>query len=1344
MDGAATGSDPFDNEGLFTNHYLRERVADLGGWACDDAARAARAEIRTLWERERGVVSEASEEELLDNWIRPVLETLGFGTMAEVTLPNGGGQTDLLAFESADARRAAATASADHGRRAAFDRALAVVEAKPWDAGFDGALHGRRRYTNAREQLKYYLDYTPEATAWGVVTDGRRFQLHWAGADSADTYYEVTLPSLLSADLRAFKYFFTFFRAAAFQPTDGRSFLDAVRVESERAARRLGADLHEDAFAAVRIVAEGLLERRDTEIGPADDERLTQLKRESLVVLYRLMFVFYAEARGLLPPDDPESRRRYRESVGAERVRTEVYDRAREGRLDEYPRETVELWNRFYSLFGVIDEGSDELDVPAYDGGLFERDREFLGPRALADAHLARVIYRLGTTETASGETVLADYADLSTRHLGSIYEGLLEHRFEIASEPLVAVADDGGQTWHPAADWDGPETAVERRVDDGDLYVVVDDHERKATGAYYTPDHVVRYVVRETVGPSVDEIETALAADDAPDPGTSDYFEAFYERVCDLRILDPAMGSGHFLTATMRHLTDRVMRVARETEAEVESRTVRRRLAKECLFGVDVNEMAVELAKLSTWLETLAADQPLAFLDHRLVVGNSLAGTDVSDVLSEGPDDERQSSLSEFGEVRSRVLARIYALMAELVAIDNESLADVTAMKRRHEEITSDPLYRRLNELADVAAAAEFGVNVPPGAIRRMARAITDEAAWQTEIASQEWFTAAQRVAERESFLHWELAFPLVFFDADGEATGGFDAVVGNPPYGEIPADRAAAFDPDTTNNVYAQFVARAQELLRDGGRLSFVTPTSWETGPEYEQTRANLVESGHLTTLVNLPYDVFDDAYVDTAVFVWADTPGEECAVVDLSGTRVDPAVALTEAEPTTFAVADWRELGAVVTDETFLSLYDRVGGDRTLGDVTASARGVLVTDKALASPDADEPISLDSYRRYERVGPTDEADWELLAERPPRRFFEGARLLVRRLTSRDDRLMATVATEPFVSKKDVYVFESPRLDERFLLGLVNSRFLSWWLFNVEMSASQDDFRQVTLGAVRDLPLPEIRDGGERTDETTDDAVDETLLRTFVDDGDREAAVREHCSPPSGVAPPRVRDAVVTLTELIEERRARRKRLNTDLADYLGGYDGSQSLGDLGLLQPGEAVAATPVTATTESYDALRITDATVRRVTADTVAVDLQLKYKPPDAGRGEYETVDPVETVVVTGLDTDEVRLVEALVPYVVDNPAVADGYRNVATTRITPYDRLTEYLRLPTVTGVRTAVEQHEEVRERANDLDEQIRRAERLLDDLVYELYGLSDDEIELVERDGGNLPTVE
>ncbi|ELY50361.1 hypothetical protein, partial [Natronococcus jeotgali] len=131
---------------------------------------------------------------------------------------------------------------------------------------------------------------------------------------------------------------------------------------------------------------------------------------------------------------------------------------------------------------------------------------------------------------------VLADYADLDTRHLGSVYEGLLEHQFRIAPEDYAAVAEDGGQIWKPATEVSVAD-AVET-VDEGGLYVVNDEGERKGTGAYYTPDYVVTYIVEETVGPLGEEIQEDLE-DQGFEPGTHEYLGAFYKRVKDLKILD-------------------------------------------------------------------------------------------------------------------------------------------------------------------------------------------------------------------------------------------------------------------------------------------------------------------------------------------------------------------------------------------------------------------------------------------------------------------------------------------------------------------------------------------------------------------------------------------------------------------------------------------------------------------------------------------------------------------------------------------------------------------------------------------------------------------------------------
>ncbi|EMA38774.1 putative restriction/modification enzyme [Halococcus morrhuae DSM 1307] len=317
---------------------------------------------------------------------------------------------------------------------------------------------------------------------------------------------------------------------------------------------------------------------------------------------------------------------------------------------------------------------------------------------------------------------------------------------------------------------------------------MVNDDGERKATGAYYTPDYVVTYIVEEAVGPLLSDIEAELTEMDM-EPGTQEYVIAFWERVTELKILDPAMGSGHFLTKATGYLAEAMMERVRELETGrlFDEEQVRREISRECIYGVDVNGMAVELAKLSMWLETLAADQPLAFLDHHLKSGNSLVGSDITDVLSRDEGDSGQVTLAyDFAQTRQRALDHVMDLTGELLAIDNETLEDIHSMEELYDDIRADPLYQRLFAMATVHTASEFGFDVPEDAIERMARAIEDEATW-ADIEAADWFRVAQAMADEEGFFHWELEFPAVFFDSDGErlASAGFDAIVGNPPYG-------------------------------------------------------------------------------------------------------------------------------------------------------------------------------------------------------------------------------------------------------------------------------------------------------------------------------------------------------------------------------------------------------------------------------------------------------------------------------------------------------------------------------------------------------------------------------
>ena len=848
MSQATLSSGPYRNSNLFSGYYLDERVADLDDWDCDQEAEAAFENIRTLWEKEGSLLSSYNEDELIDTWIAEVADILGYGTSSEVTLPDGGGYIDRLLFEDDDMRREAAERKLKNDTEGMFSRASAVLEAKQWDADFEARFAEQRSYRDASHQIKYYLERTPSDLHWGILTDGKKWRLYGTKDYETQTYYEVDLPEVLeSGSLEAFKYFYVFFRPEAFIETAGSSFLDDVWSESETAAQELGEDLQDNVFRALRVLGKGFVESNDLDVGEDGDIERGELKEQSLVLLYRLMFVLYAESRGLIDPDDPAASEEYHEYFSLESKRESIIEGVEgldvetgEAFSEEFSRFSSSIWGRLTELFELIDKGQEALDVPPYNGGLFDSDEhDFLATYEVNDPYIAEVVFWLSTTENEAGEHVPADYADLDTRHLGSIYEGLLEHEFRIAGpEGVAAVTEDGGEVWK-AGDEVSVADAVEV-VEEGGLYVVNDEGERKATGAYYTPDYVVTYIVEETVGPLIEDIDEELR-EQGLTPTDRKYFAEFYQDVLDLTVLDPAMGSGHFLTKATGYLTEQVMEVVREQEIQsYDEQEIRREISKEVIYGVDINGMAVELAKLSMWLETLAADQPLAFLDHHLKTGNSLVGSDITEVLSEDDTgDGGQLTLTQaFARVRQDTLEHVMDLMADLLAYGNDSLESVKSMEELYDEIREDPLYTRLFELANVHTAEEFGCDVPDDAYELMAGAIEDENDW-SDIEREDWFKTAQVTADEQDLFHWELEFPEVFFDSDGEkmSEAGFEAVVGNPPYIRIQSLRnhtpqqasyfTTMYESATGNfDIYANFTERGQQLLSERGILGYIEP--------------------------------------------------------------------------------------------------------------------------------------------------------------------------------------------------------------------------------------------------------------------------------------------------------------------------------------------------------------------------------------------------------------------------------------------------------------------------------------------------------------------------------------
>ncbi|WP_158057951.1 Eco57I restriction-modification methylase domain-containing protein [Halorussus halophilus] len=1413
MSQATLSPDPYLNSNLFSGYYLDERVDDLDYWDCDEEAQEAFNKLQVLWETEGDLVAGHNEDELIDSWIDEVLDVLGFGTLSETSLPNSGGYTDRLLFESEEGRRDAALRKEDGDLEATFNLSSAVLEAKQWDYDFSKRFSEQRSYRDASHQIKYYLEHTPERLQWGILTDGKKWRLYGTKDYATETYYEIDLPEILeSGDLDAFKYFYVFFRPEAFRETSGTSFLDTVWNESETAAQELGEDLQDNVFTALRILGEGFVETNDLDIDPADEKARAELKEQSLVLLYRLMFVLYAESRHLIHPDDPTAEDDYQANFSLDQLRQDIHGDIQAGdSFEDYSEHSTSMWSRLQDLFRLVDTGEESLGIPPYNGGLFDDDSHgFLADNQVSNRYISEVIYRLGTTQSEDGSFVLADYADLDTRHLGTIYEGLLEHEFRIAPEQYAAVSDDGGQVWKPATEVSVAD-AVET-VETGELYVVNDDGERKATGAYYTPDYVVAYIVEETIDPLISDIDDDLR-EDGLEPSDREYFAQFWQRILNLKVLDPAMGSGHFLTKATGYLTERVMEVVREQEIQsYDEQDLRREIAKECIYGVDLNGMAVELAKLSMWLETLATDQPLAFLDHHLKAGNSLVGSNIMEVLADDTVENggQLTLLQAFARVRQRTLEHVMDLMKDLLSIDNESLEEIKSMEEIYAEIRADPLYQRLFELANVHTAEQFGVDVDEDAYEIMAQAIEDEDDW-SEIRGKDWFRSAQKIAKEEDFFHWELEFPEVFFSEEGEQMeqAGFDAVVGNPPYvriqrihQELTQYLFSEYDSCASRtDLSLPFIEAAINLLNDTGYAAYISTSQW-ISTDYGRTARDYLSAGRIRKILDFnTLPVFEGVSTYPAIFVMAkkckDTLSyaevtEEADLTldsvrkqefrDISYSQLDEdswvldkldlrATLDTRTQTTPLSELGHFHIGAitglddvfVVDEETIqeknleeelifpyahqnqeIQRFATVDPEHYLIYPYRSENGdsILLEESRLnqeypnihkhLSEHHDELTERKDSRKFYAQGP----DWYQFL-RPGRfDYVEAQKLLFRGLATRTcvgwlkERTVFSGNNCPgFISDTDEY-------SDEYLLALLNSKLLSEYL--VQLSpAKMQGYSRFNAGDLNEAPVRsvdfDVDINVEQKSESAYQLYKESILEPVEPEEFTEISEAVNCEPPA-VAHEFITFIVPEVTQLVDKL----SDLNLSILDHLGGYSDGSTLSEIGLTQPPKDSAESILQETSDDRPNLRIGKASVVRETLNTVEIRLTARYKPDEEDNHEtdqwgYTETDLLPALRITDLTEVEADLIEEFLPKAVDEAGGFANFRATATKTNSLVDRLRS-LTLPVVDEVSDGLQSYIDTKDRAEELEKKIDCTEHLIDLVIYELYGLTDEEISIVE----------
>lgn len=727
-------------------------------------------------------------------------------TGAPATDPTGRASTDWLAqlFRKLDfgalteTGPAGIAAEADPEQRfpVSHRHGPALLHLLPWNQELD--KRPAPGLVPPQSMLQDCLNRT-DAHLWAVLTNGRRLRLLRDSSSFATAaYVEFDLEAIFDGELFSeFVLLYCVLHASRFAVPEGTPasgcWLEKWRTVAIVSGSRALDHFRDGVQAALTVLGTGFLSHpQNNEL--REDLDVHAFQTALLRLVYRMIFLFVAEDRGALldPGADELTRDRYTRYFSTARLRRHALRRLGTAHDDQF--RTLEV---LIAALGSV-EGRPELGLKGL-GGLFNdtpADAPLRGAR-LANRHLFEAVKHLARThDTGSARWRPVDYERMGAEELGSVYEALLE---------LVPK--------HSAADR---------------TFELVDrlGNDRKKTGSYYTPAELTETLLDSTLNPVIDDAvkrgELRATEQSTPDPT-----EAIIGELLSLTVCDPACGSGHFLVAAARRIAKHVASVRErnpEPTAEAVAHALHEVVAR-CVYGVDLNPMAVELAKVSLWLTAMEPGRPLGFLDAHIKHGNGLIGAtparmrdgipDKAFKKTEGDDEawtrsllarnahERveQGNLFEV-ETETKVANASFARgLRQITQASDDDLKDVRDKETAYWEWSDTDDYVHALHLADAWCAAFVWLkreDAPPAITHKVFRGLQNP---EGDAAPQSTHDEIVRLRDRYAFFHWHLEFPEVFtvpenedMAADAGAVdpetgwaGGFSCVVGNPPWDKI-----------------------------------------------------------------------------------------------------------------------------------------------------------------------------------------------------------------------------------------------------------------------------------------------------------------------------------------------------------------------------------------------------------------------------------------------------------------------------------------------------------------------------------------------------------------------------
>lgn len=713
----------------------------------------------------------------VSQWLEPLFAELGFGRLTGVG-PSG---------IPADGE-AAKTFPISHRWQ------HALIHMTAWNADLDKRPGGAGTVP-PQSMVQECLNRT-EAHLWAALTNGRQLRLlRDSSALATASYVEFDLEAIFDGELFSeFVLLYRLLHVSRFEVGEGAApsacWLEKWRTEAIASGTRALDQLRKGVQDAITTLGTGFLRHPDNADLRAD-LNAQALHNALLRLVYRLLFLFVAEDREALhPPRTPdEARERYARYFSSARLRAHARRRRGTAHGDLYHALRIVL-----NALGAED-GRPELGLPGL-GGIFddtEADATLHG-LSLSNEYLLTAVRHLSQVRDAGSRRWRSvDYRHLDAEELGSIYESLLE---------LVP-----------------QHSAVDRTFE----LVELAGNTRKTTGSYYTPSSLIDCLLDSALDPVIDDAvkrgEQAATAAGQPDPS-----ETIVSELLSLTVCDPACGSGHFLVAAARRIAKRVAAVReRNPEPTLEAvRSALHEVVARCIYGVDLNLMAVELAKVSLWLEALEPGKPLGFLDAHVKHGNALIGAtpallkegipDDAFIATEGDDKKHAKALAKINTEERRGQVSLFDIEDDAVKVANtafasglrritgatsDSLREVRRQAEAYQKWEQSSDYVRALDVADAWCAAFMWiktVDTPRAVTHGVFRALEDP---EASGASADTHHEIGRLRDQYRFFHWHLEFPEVFAVPDESESapvdsatgwvGGFNCVLGNPPWDSV-----------------------------------------------------------------------------------------------------------------------------------------------------------------------------------------------------------------------------------------------------------------------------------------------------------------------------------------------------------------------------------------------------------------------------------------------------------------------------------------------------------------------------------------------------------------------------